>query len=350
MDKKVYIGLDIHKKSWRINIDTDICHHKNFNIESREEILHQYVEKHFKGYEVHLVYEIGCCGFSCARYFLNLGWRVMVVNPADIPRTDKQNYQKTDKIDSRFLCRLYQGNQLKGIYIPTEKEDHLKLLLRQRYNIVKQLGRQKNQIKSQLLYIGQTIPEEYDNPNWSKSFIEWIANIPWSDNMVRISMESKLKVYHLLYSEYLSTTNELAKYYRTYQKEDYYLLKSIPGFGRLVVSAILTELGDIRRFKNERELSSYIGVVPGILASGGSEKCTGITPRCRSLLRSYIIEASWVAIRTDPEIQEYYRKHARKNVKSIIVKIAHKLIRRMWSVLRNKTPYQINYQSSLQNS
>jgi transposase len=350
MEKKVYIGMDIHKKSWRVNIDTDICHHKNFNIESNEEILYNYIEKHFMDHEVHLVYEIGCCGFSCARYFLSIGWKVMVVNPADIPRTDKQNYQKTDTIDARQLCKLYKAGQLRGIYVPTETEDNLKLLLRQRNNIVRELRRQKNQIKSQLLYIGKSIPEEFDNPHWSKAFIDWIAQIDWKSNMAKISMDSKLNVLKLLNQEFLYTTNELAKYYRTNHKEDYYLLKSIPGFGRLVVSAILTELGDIRRFSNERELSSYIGVVPGILASGGSERCTGITPRCRSLLRSYIIEASWVAIRTDPEIQSYYRKHVGKNVKSIIVKIAHKLIRRMWSVLRNKTPYQINYQTSLQNS
>ncbi|MBK9152569.1 MAG: hypothetical protein IPM26_17005 [Saprospiraceae bacterium] len=74
------------------------------------------------------------------------------------------------------------------------------------------------------------------------------------------------------------------------------------------------------------------------------QKALGITPRCRSLLRSYIIEAAWIAMRRDPELQAYYRKHQGKNSKSVIVKIAHKLIRRMWSVIRNKQPYIINYQ------
>ena len=63
------------------------------------------------------------------------------------------------------------------------------------------------------------------------------------------------------------------------------------------------------------------------------------------LIRSYLIESSWVAIRMDPEIQAYYRKHAGKNPKSVIVKVAHKMCRRILSIIKNEIPYQINYRS-----
>jgi hypothetical protein len=77
--------------------------------------------------------------------------------------------------------------------------------------------------------------------------------------------------------------------------------------------------------------------------SGGTENISGVTPRCRALLRSYIIESAWVALRLDPEMQAYYRKHIGKNPKSIIVKIARKLLNRMLSVIKNEIPYQRNY-------
>jgi hypothetical protein len=48
--------------------------------------------------------------------------------------------------------------------------------------------------------------------------------------------------------------------------------------------------------------------------SGESEKCLGIR-RGRSQLRSYLVEAAWIAIRKDTEMQNYYRKHQGKNVK-----------------------------------
>ena len=129
---------------------------------------------------------------------------------------------------------------------------------------------------------------------------------------------------------------------RKNNKKDYYLLKSIPGIGGYLASVIIAECGDLRRFNTEAQFSSYIGLVPGIYNSGDSEKCLGITPRSRSQLRSYLIEAAWVAIRKDIEMQQYYRKHQGKNVKSIIVKVARKMARRILSVIKTETPYQVN--------
>jgi len=77
--------------------------------------------------------------------------------------------------------------------------------------------------------------------------------------------------------------------------------------------------------------------------SGGTEKIQGVTPRCRRLLRSYIIESSWVALRMDPEMQAYYRKHIGRNPKSIIIKIARKLLNRMLAVIKTGKPYHTNF-------
>jgi transposase len=48
-------------------------------------------------------------------------------------------------------------------------------------------------------------------------------------------------------------------------------LKSIPGIGGYLASVILAECGDLRRFNNEGQFSSYIGLVPGMYNSGESE-------------------------------------------------------------------------------
>ena len=340
---KLYIGMDIHKKSWSVHMRTDISDHKTLTIPSNCDVLYDYVEKHFQDYEVSLTYEAGCCGFHASRYFMNLGWKVLVVNPADVPRMDKQNYQKTDKIDCRNLAKQLHANQLKGIYIPDESQDQLKSLVRQRAETSRQLRNIKSSIKSLLLYHSIEIPKEYDNPNWSKAFLEWIGNINWSTPTGKICMASKLRMYEFTHKEYLELANELRSYCRKHHKKDYYLLKSIPGVGGYLASAILAEIGDLRRFNSEPAFASYIGIVPSIRNSGGTERIQGVTPRCRGLLRSYIIESAWVALRLDPEMQAYYRKHIGKNPKSIIVKIARKLLNRMLSVIKTETPYQINY-------
>jgi transposase len=340
---KLFIGMDIHKKSWSVHLRTDLFDHKGFSMPPDASKLVDYVTNHFSDHEVSLTYEAGCCGFTAARYFLNMGWTVKVVNPNDVPRSDKQLYQKTDKLDCRNLCRQLQKDQLHGIYIPTEPEEQLKSLLRQRNQVVKQLRKAKSQIKGLLLFHGIRVPEEFDNPNWSKGFTEWLQDIKWTYATGAACMNSKLRILTMLKSEYLQTSNELRAWCRKQHKTDYYLLKSIPGIGGLLAAAILAELGDIRRFNNEREFSNCIGVVPGVHQSSESESKMGLTPRCKALLRSYLIESAWVAIRTDPEIQAYYRKHAGRNPKNVIVKVAHKMCRRILSVIKSGTPYQMNY-------
>jgi transposase len=42
-------------------------------------------------------------------------------------------------------------------------------------------------------------------------------------------------------------------------------------------------------------------------------------------------------------MQAYYRTHMGKNPKAIIVKVAHKMIKDMLSVIKNEKPYRVNY-------
>lgn len=340
---KLFIGVDIHKKSWSVHMRTDISDHNGFTMPASPEMLSDYVMKHFADHQVAVTYEAGCCGFSAARYFLNMGWQVKVVNPADVPRKDKQNYQKTDRLDCRNLCKQLQQDQLQGIYLPTETEEQLRSLLRQRSQVVKQLRKAKTHIKSLLLFHGIKIPEQYDNPNWSKDFIQWLYKLQWNHITGLQCLHSKLRILQLLHQECLQTSNELRAYCRKLYTKDYYLLKSIPGVGGLLAAALLAELGNIRRFNNERQFCNCIGVVPGIYQSSDTQRSMGISPRCKALLRTYLIESAWVAIRTDPSIQSYYRKHIGKNPKSVIVKVAHKMCRRILSVIKNETPYQVNH-------
>jgi transposase len=340
---KIFIGVDIHKLTWSVTIQTDIFFHKTFSIPSDPEILYQYVESHFPDHEVSMVYEAGCCGFHAARYFLNLGWEVLVVNPADVKLSDKDRYLKTDAIDSKKLSDQLKKGDLKGIYIPSEAHEQLTGLARHRSQLTRQLRKSKVQIKSMLLYHGIKIPEQYDNNYWTHAFLDWLDNIDLGHIPGDLSLKGKIRVYRFIKLEYQQTANQLRAYCRKHHKKDYELLKSIPGIGGFLAAVIIAECGDVRRFNNEKQFASFIGLVPGICRSGLSEKSLGLTHRGRHQLRSYLVEAAWIAVRKDPEMQAYYRKHYGKNVKNIIIKVAHKMARRILSVIKTETPYQANY-------
>ena len=266
----------------------------------------------------------------------------MPVNPADVKTGDKERYQKTDSLDSKNLSNQLKVGVLKGIHLPTEAEEQFTTLARHRTQVTKKLRQTKAHIKSMLLFHGIKIPDEYDNANWSLDFIAWLENLKFSTSCGDLALQGKIRMFKFIKSEYLEIANQMRSYCRKSNKKDYNLLRSIPGIGGYLASVILAECGDLRRFNNESQFASYIGLIPGIYNSGGSEKCLGITPRSRSQLRSYLVEAAWIAIRKDAEMQNYYRKHHGKNVKSIIIKVAHKMARRILSVIKTETPYQIN--------
>ncbi len=316
--------------------------HKTYSMPAKSSDLFEYIEKNFPNHEVYLVYEAGCCGFSVARYFLNLGWHVLVVNPADIKTGNKEKYQKTDALDARNLSNQLKAGTLVGINIPTEAEDQFTSLARHRTQVTKKLRQTKSHIKSLLLFHGIKIPEQYDNSNWSNGFVEWLEGLKFSTVCGDLALQGKIRMYKFIKSEYLLIANQMRAYCRKHHAEVYYLLKSIPGIGGYLAAVIIAECGDLNRFNTEGQFASFIGIVPGMYNSGGGEKCLGITPRSRSQLRSYLIEAAWIAIRKDPEMQDYYRKHVGKNAKNIIVKVAHKMSRRILSVVKKQTPYQVN--------
>jgi transposase len=338
----VYIGLDIHKNTWSVSIETDICHHKTSSFVPDAEKLYQYIDSNFKNHLVEITYEAGCCGFGAARHFAFLGWKTIIVNPADVPKSDKQNYQKTDILDSRNLCKQLMKDNLKPIYIPSEAHEQMRSLFRERMSVSKNLRRVKSQIKGMLLFHGVAIPEEFKRNCWSLGFKKWLSDYEFSTELGTKSLRAKLETLHHFHKQYLSIANDLRAYCRKHQKENYDLLKSIPGIGGFTASALIAEIWDFSRFDNESAFSSYLGMVPGIFNSGGSEKTTGITPRANNFLRSLLVENTWIAIGKDPEMQAFYRTHIGKNPKTILIKCGHKMARRILAIVKTKQPYEIN--------
>ncbi|MFD0932108.1 hypothetical protein ACFQ0R_05775 [Psychroflexus salinarum] len=53
---KLYIGIDIHKRSWKVHCSTDLFSGKSFSMEPSPDQLYEYVIKHFPGHEVTTAY------------------------------------------------------------------------------------------------------------------------------------------------------------------------------------------------------------------------------------------------------------------------------------------------------
>ncbi|WP_298484190.1 IS110 family transposase [uncultured Maribacter sp.] len=338
---KLYIGIDIHKRSWKFHFSTDLFAGKSFSMSSYPDKLLNYVRKHFSDYEVTTAYEASCCGYYAHRCFESYGWRSLVVNPADIHRKGKERHTKTDKIDAQLIARELKDGRLESIIIPDKKREELRSLFRRRNDLVKDFRRVKSYIKMQLLYFGIKEPEEFDNDHWSHKYRNWLDDIMFEYPTAKATLDSRMRFFRFVDQELRDVSTELRRYCKVHYKKDYTLLRSIPGIGGIVACGILSELGDLRRFKNIKHLAGYVGLSPSVYQSGDNQRTMGMTPRANRLLRSYFVEASWQAIRADPVMQGYYRKHQGKNVKRIIVKVARKLLSRTLAVIKTEVPYTI---------
>jgi transposase len=141
---------------------------------------------------------------------------------------------------------------------------------------------------------------------------------------------------------------EAASIYRTYAsrhiaKDTRDLIVSIPGIADKLSTDILVEIGDISRFKGPKQLVAYAGLDPRILQSGKTLNRYGhLTKRGSKQLRRALFIAASVAKRYDPSFRAVYdkkRAEGKKYTEANIV-VSRKLVRVIYSVLKNKKPYQ----------
>jgi transposase len=339
----VFVGLDVARKSWKTCILVNQFEHKTFTQQPNVQDLVQYLHRNFPGAEYHCVYEAGFSGFWTHGQLKNAGIDCMVVNPADVPRTDKENVHKTDRADARLLAQNLRGGRLKPIYVPNPDNIEDRTLVRMRYLFVKKRTRCKNQIKALLYFHGLPIPDDMGDRYWSKRFIGWL-------DVLTTSRDSGTHALQVLLEEFKSLRkiiSDLDLKIRELSKTEPYrepvrLLKTIPGISTLTAMILMTEVIDIRRFPTLAELACFFGLVPGERSSGERQIVTGITKRKNLFLRTLILECSWVAIRKDPALIQAFDKLSHRMTKNkAIIRIARKMLNRIRFVLIHQQPYQV---------
>lgn len=89
----IYVGIDVHRKDWKVCILLEELVYKQFTQPPEPLVLSKYLKKHFPGATYKSAYEAGFCGFWIHDELTSLGIENIVVNPADVPTTDKEKKQ-----------------------------------------------------------------------------------------------------------------------------------------------------------------------------------------------------------------------------------------------------------------
>ena len=121
------------------------------------------------------------------------------------------------------------------------------------------------------------------------------------------------------------------------------LLQTIPGVGPVTALTLMTEIGDITRFKSPKALVAYAGLDPKVRQSGYTlTRNTRLTKRGSPYLRMGIFTAATIAKRWNPSLHETYeRKRAEgKRYKEAVVVVSRRLLNCVYAVWVSGKPYR----------
>jgi transposase len=331
-----YIGVDYHKKySYIVVKDEEGNPERRGTVaNSREEIQH-FLEPYRPGKAV---------VEATRNWGLIYDWLEEVLDDVALAHPLKvkaiaEAKIKTDKISADILADLLRASLLPRAYAPSKETRDLKNILRQRMFFV----RVQTMVKNRVYDILDRHPEVLSQaPKVSDLFgttgIQWLSQIelPGEDNQLLTSELELLRFLREKISQSNSTVKELAKGDARAR-----LLQSIPGIGPFFSLLILYEIDDISRFRDEKKLCSYAGLVPSTHASGGKVFHGRITKTGNKWLRWATIEAAQTAVRNNPEFHGYYQRiRIRKGSNAAKVATARRLLTIVYRLLRQERPYR----------
>jgi transposase len=338
--QNIFVGMDVHKNSWKVCIRSEQMELKTFSQQPSVKTLSNHLKQNYPLATYHVVYEAGFCGFGYQREFTEEGVNCIIVNPADVPTTDKDKQRKSDTVDCRKLGTTLSKGQLTGIFVPSVEQQDDRGVIRVYQQMVKDQTRFKNRVKGWVDFQGIIIPGDNEHKYWSNNFIIWLKDLDLTPS-ARISLDVLILGYEQARAMVLTATREVRALSRQPRyKKDIALIRSIPGIGEITALLIITEIGDINRFQTLDQLCDYVGFVPRIHGSGDKETVLGLTHRGHHELREKFIEASWIAIRLDPAMTLAFNNYVKRMKKNrAIIKIAKKMLNRVRYVMKNQKEY-----------
>jgi transposase len=125
-------------------------------------------------------------------------------------------------------------------------------------------------------------------------------------------------------------------------KQQFELLKTVPGIGRQTAIALILTTKGFTRLTESRKLSCYAGLAPFPYRSGSSVRGrTKISKMGDMKLKSLLNLSAWNAIRSVPTLKEYYQRKVAegKHKLSAINAVRNKLIAMALAVVKRNTPF-----------
>jgi len=332
----IKLGIDVHQQFYVVVLQEGGTNPKPPQRFRKEGFLHWAARLKQHGGEVHAVYEACGFGFGLQRALGALGIQCHVVCPQKLDEHNKR--VKTDRLDAKALClkldRFVQGNRdaLALVRIPSEKEEQLRAIHRQREQLVK--ARKQLEAQGRSLMVNQGMEPVR---SWWKQhrFVAlpvptWLKELLANSQPILLALEQRIR----------ALTVQLQSGADPDQPR---------GLGAMSSVLIDREIGNWHRFNNRRQVGSYTGLCPGEHSSGNTRLQSCVTKHGNPRLRAALVELAWRLVRFQPNYRPIVKWNAvlRKGAlttgaarKKAIVAVARQLAVDLWRIRTGRVSAQ----------
>lgn len=293
------------------------------------------------------------------------GIRAKVVNARHVKHVPGR---KTDMADAQWLALLARAGLLRASFVPPALLRELRLIARQRQNLVGQLASEKNRLHKVLtdggIRLGVVVSDLHGKS--ARAMVQAIAQgksapdvLQYASTRLRASREEIFDAlqgdlspsHRFVLQELLAHIQEIeARIVRfdthllqglATQGPALALLQTIPGVDQIGAALLLVEIGtDMDVFGSADRLASWAGMCPGNNESAGKHK-SGHMRKGNRYVRRLLCEFAHAASRTQSVFKSKFQALVvRRGHKRAIVAIGHKILRTIFCMLKRAAHYR----------
>ncbi len=273
-----------------------------------------------------------------------MGLEVVVCSTNDEAWQWSKVKRKTDRDDALKLARMASLKGLSPVHVPTPEVRQQRTLIKYRKSLSQRVTQIQNSVRA--LFANQGIEIDSGKRAWCSGreridayrmkLCECSSNELW-----RGQLDLELSQLDALTEQLKGVEAQLDALAE--DNPHVKRLMTIPGVGRKAAEILVATIDDPHRFKNARQVSSYLGLVPKQYQSGQMDRNGRITKRGCRLARTILVECAWVSTRYNAWAKKTYVRiqggmSTRK--KKAGIALARKIAVIAWAMMRDECDWQ----------
>lgn len=278
--------------------------------------------------------------------------------------------RKTDVNDATWLADLHAHGLIRASFVPPNRVQELRALLRTRKQLVREKGQHVQRIQKTLedanlkiasvvsnivgvsgrailkaLIAGETDPEKLADVTQGRlksgrtRILESLrGNVTKSHRFLLKTHLGMIETLDAAIAEIETEAGEALEPFR--HKAE--LLTTIPGVSTLAAQSIVAEIGvDMSRFPTVGHLISWAGLCPRNDESAGKRRSTRVR-KGAPWLKTVLVQCAWGAARAKDSYlrAQFLRLKSRRGPKKAILAVAASILTAAYYILRDDIPYQ----------